>query len=112
MPPEPPAVQPIEDGDVLPVLGGLRVVHTPGHTPGSVCLYGSRDRVLLVGDNLQRRFGRLTFASKLYSDDYALACRSMRRLTALDIETIIFGHFAAIEGGAGEVLAKLVNGTH
>jgi glyoxylase-like metal-dependent hydrolase (beta-lactamase superfamily II) len=112
MTPEPPAVQPIEDGDVLPVLGGLRVVHTPGHTPGSVCLYGSRDRVLFVGDNLQRRFGRLTFASKLYSDDYALACRSMRRLAALDIETIVFGHFAAIEGGAGEVLAKLVNGTH
>ena len=77
MTPEPPAVQPIEDGDVLPVLGGLRVVHTPGHTPGSVCLYGARDRVLFVGDNLQRRFGRLSFASRLYSDDYALARRSM-----------------------------------
>ena len=34
----PSRIRPIEDGDVLPVLGGLRVVHTPGHTPGSVCL--------------------------------------------------------------------------
>ena len=64
-------IVPIEDGDVLPVLGGLEVVHTPGHTPGSVCLYGARDRVLFVGDVLQRRRGRVSFASGLYSDDHA-----------------------------------------
>jgi glyoxylase-like metal-dependent hydrolase (beta-lactamase superfamily II) len=111
MTPEPPAVQLIEDGDVLPMLGGLRVVHTPGHTPGSVCLYGARDRVVFVGDNLQRRFGRLSFASTLYSDDPALARRSMTRLAALDIETIVFGHYAALDGGAGEALGRLLGGT-
>jgi glyoxylase-like metal-dependent hydrolase (beta-lactamase superfamily II) len=108
MTPEPPAVQHIEDGDVLPLLGGLRVVHTPGHTPGSVCLYGARDRILFVGDNLQRRFGRLSFASSLYSDDYPQACRSMARLVDLDIDTIVFGHYAPIAGGAGEELGRLV----
>ena len=41
MTPALPTFQPIEDGDVLPMLGGLRVIHTPGHTPGSVCLYGA-----------------------------------------------------------------------
>ena len=35
---------PIEDGEVLPILGGLRVVHTPGHTPGSICLYAPSQR--------------------------------------------------------------------
>lgn len=109
MTPEPPEFRPIEDGDVLPVLGGLRVVHTPGHTPGSVCLYGARDRILFVGDNLQRRFGRLTFASTLYSDDPVLARRSVWRLTALDVDTIVFGHFAPIEGRAGDELARLVS---
>ena len=109
MTPEPPTVQHIEDGDVLPVLGGLRVVHTPGHTPGSVCLYGSRDRILFVGDNLQRRFGRLAFASSLYSDDYAQARRSMAHLVHLDIHTIVFGHFAPLVGGAGEELWRLVS---
>jgi glyoxylase-like metal-dependent hydrolase (beta-lactamase superfamily II) len=109
MTPEPPAVQPIEDGDVLPVLGGLRVVHTPGHTPGSVCLYGARDRVLFVGDNLQRRFGRLSFASPLYSDDPAMARRSMARLADFDIDTIVFGHFAALDGGAGDALGRLIS---
>jgi len=111
MTPEPPEVVPIEDGQVLPMLGGLRVVHTPGHTPGSVCLYGARDRVLFVGDTLQRRFGRVSFASSLYSDDHAAAKRSVKRLAALDVETIVFSHFAPLEGGAAEVLATLADRT-
>jgi glyoxylase-like metal-dependent hydrolase (beta-lactamase superfamily II) len=109
MTPDPPAGVPIEDGEILPVLGGLRVVHTPGHTPGSVCLYGARDRVLFVGDSLQRRFGRVSFASGLYSDDLAAAKRSVKRLAALDVETIVFSHFATLEGGAAEVLATLAD---
>jgi glyoxylase-like metal-dependent hydrolase (beta-lactamase superfamily II) len=111
MTPEPPAFEPIEDGDVLPMLGGLRVVHTPGHTPGSVCLYGARDRVLFVGDALQRRFGRVSFASGLYSDDHAAARRSVKRLAELDVETVVFSHFAALREGAAEVLADLASRT-
>ena len=107
MTPEPPEVLPIEDGDVLPMLGGLRVVHTPGHTPGSVCLYGARDRVLFVGDTLQRRFGRVSFASALYSDDHAAARRSVQRLAELDVETIVFSHFAPVSEGAAGVLEDL-----
>lgn len=107
MTPEPPAFQPIEDGDVLPILGGLRVIHTPGHTPGSVCLYGARDQVLFVGDNLERRFGRVSFASRLYSDDYAAARRSLKRLAQLDVKSVVFSHFAALEEGAAEILAGL-----
>src|SRR5262249_9627626 len=103
MTPEPPETAPIEDGQILPMLGGLRVVHTPGHTPGSVCLYGARDRVLFVGDSLQRRFGRVSFASGLYSDDHAMARRSVKRLAQLDVDTIVFSHFATLEGGAAEV---------
>ena len=112
MTPEPPAVQPIEDGDVLPVLGGLRVVHTPGHTPGSVCLYGSRDRVLFVGDNLQRRFGRLSLREQAVQRRLRPACRSMRRLAALDVETIVFGHFAAIEGARARSWRSSSTGQH
>jgi glyoxylase-like metal-dependent hydrolase (beta-lactamase superfamily II) len=103
------AFRPIEDGDVLPILGGLRVVHTPGHTPGSVCLYGARDRVLFVGDSLQRRFGRVSYASGLYSDDVATARRSMKRLAQLDVQTIVFSHFAALSEGAAEVLEALAS---
>lgn len=107
MTPELPEVVPMEDGDVLPMLGGLRVVHTPGHTPGSVCLYGARDRVLFVGDTLQRRFGRVSFASALYSDDYAAAKRAVKQLADLDVETIIFSHYAPLSEDAAGALANL-----
>ena len=54
-----------------PSSAACEVIHTPGHTPGSICLYGRRDRLLFVGDVLQLRRGRVVFASRLYSDDYA-----------------------------------------
>jgi len=107
MTPEPPATVPIEDGQVLPILGGLEVVHTPGHTPGSVCLYGRRDRVLFVGDTLQRRFGTVSFASTLYSDDIGTARRSVQRLALLDVDTVVFSHFPPLTEGASETLAAL-----
>lgn len=42
--------QELSDGDELPVAGGLRVVHTPGHTPGHVSLLHPASGVLVTGD--------------------------------------------------------------
>jgi glyoxylase-like metal-dependent hydrolase (beta-lactamase superfamily II) len=41
----------LKDGSMLPV-GGLRVIHTPGHTRGSICLYDEKSGFLLSGDTL------------------------------------------------------------
>lgn len=35
--------------------GSLKVLHTPGHTPGSCCLYNEKDKVLIAGDLLFKR---------------------------------------------------------
>ena len=101
--------RPIVDGDVVPVLGGLEVVHTPGHTAGSVCLYARRDRLLFVGDTLQRRFGRVSFASTLYSDDAHMARASVQRLAELDVKTIVFSHFPPLTERAAETIADLAS---
>lgn len=46
-----PATQPLGDGDEIRFGGAsLRVIHTPGHTPGSVCLFGGG--CLFSGDTL------------------------------------------------------------
>lgn len=100
---------PIQDGQVLPILGGLRVVHTPGHTPGSVCLYAERHRLLFVGDNLQVIRRKLTFASSVFSDDMSLARASVGRLAELDVETIVFSHYPPLRDGANEVLRALAD---
>jgi len=45
--------EPLADGDVVEVAGtALRVLHTPGHAPGAVCLYAEDLGVLLSGDTL------------------------------------------------------------
>ncbi len=98
---------PIDDGHTLPALGGLRVIHTPGHTPGSVCLYAPQRRLLIVGDLLQRVGGTVTYPNSFFTDDMALARRSIARLAELDVETILFSHFPAVREGAREALRAL-----
>jgi glyoxylase-like metal-dependent hydrolase (beta-lactamase superfamily II) len=107
MTPPLPTFTPLEDGDVLPVLGGLEVIHTPGHTPGSVCLYARQDGLLFVGDVLQRRFGRVSAASGLYSDDRAAAQASLQRLALLDVKTLIFSHYPPLVDEPTATLLRL-----
>jgi glyoxylase-like metal-dependent hydrolase (beta-lactamase superfamily II) len=99
--------KPLLDGDVLPALGGLQVVHTPGHTPGSVCFYAPALRLLFTGDVLQLRQGRLVGPHHVFSDDLAEARRSVARLAELDADTILFAHYPPLRGGAREALRDL-----
>jgi glyoxylase-like metal-dependent hydrolase (beta-lactamase superfamily II) len=51
----PPVSGPLADGDTLRVgRHEATVLHTPGHSPGSVCLWFPADRVLFTGDTLFR----------------------------------------------------------
>jgi glyoxylase-like metal-dependent hydrolase (beta-lactamase superfamily II) len=100
---------PVEDGTLLPVLGGLRVVHTPGHTPGSICLYLERSRTLFTGDVLQVIRGELTYASAFFSHDHAGARGSVERLAALDVDTIALSHYPPWRHGANAALRDLAD---
>ncbi len=99
--------KPLRQGDVIPALGGLHVVHTPGHTPGSVCLYAPALRLLFSGDVLQSRQGRLTRPHQVFSDDLSEARRSVARLAELDVDTICFAHYPPLRGGARDALRDL-----
>lgn len=91
--PHPGPTVAIQDGDTIPVLGGLTVVHTPGHTPGSVCLWAPRQGILFSGDVLQVIRGRLTYASSIFSHDYPAARQAVSRLAELDVKTILLAHY-------------------
>ena len=62
----------LEDGDVLDEAG-LRVVATPGHTPGHVCYYLPTARALFAGDALMHRDGEFALPPASFSDDLAQA---------------------------------------
>ena len=103
----PEDAKPVRDGDVLPALGGLHVVHTPGHTPGSVCLYSPARRLLFVGDVLQVIRGKLSLPSHFFSEDLGEAHRSIARLAELDVDTICFSHYAPWSTGCRDALRAL-----
>jgi len=104
-----PDAAPLVDGDVVPAFGGLQVIHTPGHTPGSICLYSPSRRLIIVGDILQRLKGEVTYPNYLFTDDMGLARRSIARLCELDIETILFSHYPAVREGARDALRSLAS---
>lgn len=97
----------LRDGDELPVLGGLRVVHLPGHTPGHIALYLPERGLLIAGDALQVRQGQLAPPARLASEDWEEAVRSLRRLTGLDFAVLALSHFPPWQGDARAELERL-----
>ncbi|WP_250293723.1 MBL fold metallo-hydrolase [Streptomyces atroolivaceus] len=79
----------LEDGDELPFGGGARVVHSPGHTPGSIGVHLPRHDVLFTGDAVAG-VGRVMLG--VFNTDHALARESFRRLAALGPRVACFGH--------------------
>jgi glyoxylase-like metal-dependent hydrolase (beta-lactamase superfamily II) len=87
---------PLADGDRLPAGDGtLTVVHTPGHTEGSVCLWGEIDghRVLFAGDTVGGAMRSLQGADLAIWAQAAETWRaSLQRIAALEIDWILNGH--------------------
>lgn len=48
-----PVERPLEDGDLIPLeVESLQVIHTPGHTRGSVCFYSEKHKLAFTGDTI------------------------------------------------------------
>lgn len=75
---------------VIPGLKGLKIIFTPGHTPGGVCYYFEDLKLLLSGDTLfQMSIGRTDFPG----GDMLAMMSSLRKLIALPDDTkVIPGH--------------------
>ena len=76
----------------------LQVIHTPGHTPGSVCFYRSEEKTLLSGDTLFcMGFGR----TDLPGGNYGQLIQSLDTLFALPPDTLVYpGHGESTTIGA------------
>ena len=91
----------LRDGEVLPVAGGLRVVHTPGHSPGHVSLLHEPSRVLVTGDAIFNVRG-LRWSPKSFCADFAMSKQTAHRLGELEYDVAAFTHGPEVRDNARE----------
>lgn len=99
----------ISDGAELPFHGGIRVIHTPGHTPGHVCLYFPKVRVLLAADALRVVDGELVGPAPQNTPDIEAAMASLKK-RPLAADYILCYHGGLYGPGAGERLKAVAAG--
>jgi len=84
----------VNEGDIISIGENdkisFKIIHTPGHTPGSMCLLCEKDKVMITGDTLFKgSYGRIDFKYGNIMDMYA----SLQRLLSLDPEITFYpGH--------------------
>lgn len=97
------------DGQKTPE--GFVVIHTPGHTPGHISLLHREKRVLIVGDALNNRGGKLHLPPPMFTPDMANAQRSVWKLAKKygeDFDVMVFGHGAPVLQNGGRKVQSLV----
>lgn len=99
---------PLQQGQTLRALPTWQVLHTPGHTAGSLSLYQPTEKILIAGDALANRNDKLSLSPSLYNDDDGAAFASAQRLAALDCDVLCCGHGPVIRTGGALKLQKLV----
>lgn len=97
------------DGSLLPVAGGLRVVHTPGHSPGHVSLLHEPTGVLVTGDALFN-VRSIRYSPAWLCTDPELNRKSADALGDLDFEVAAFTHGSEIRHGAREAVRAFLRG--
>jgi glyoxylase-like metal-dependent hydrolase (beta-lactamase superfamily II) len=101
------AVRLIADGDLLPVLGGLRVVATPGHTWDHFSFFSHAHGVLFAGDALNTRGGVLQCSPRAITADWEAASASALRLLHLAPAIIACGHGRPLQSHTADDLMAL-----
>lgn len=101
------------DEERLDILGGLQVIHTPGHTPGAISLYQPQRKILFCGDalfNQNPATGKkgLRLPISLFTADKEDALESVKKLSQFPIQTILFGHGDPILENGQEQIQSLV----
>ncbi|WXG41378.1 MAG: MBL fold metallo-hydrolase [Candidatus Freyarchaeum deiterrae] len=95
----------LKEGDKI---GGLEVIHCPGHTEGSICLY-KPGKAVFVGDVLRTDgSGNVKGPAKSMSLDIEKAWKSVRKIAKLDFDILLPGHGKPLLHDASKKLKKLL----
>lgn len=99
----------LADGDVLPIFGGIGVIHTPGHTPGHISLYVQNSKTLIAGDAMVYMGGMLRGPVPQTTLDMDTALQSLKKLQDTEIQSVICYHGGVCQDNAEEQLQTLIH---
>ena len=100
-------VQTFEDGATLDLPGSPRVIHMPGHTPGSAAIHVPSVSALFVGDTMTTRSvltGEVGPGPAPFTLDPERARASLERLEGIDARWVLPGHGEPWDGGVAEAV--------
>ena len=92
----------LAEGQTLPTLGGLRVLETPGHTPGHISLFAPAVRVLFCGDSMVSDEKGLHGSRPGVTWDGSKARASERKQAALGAQIVCSGHGPVVKDADGK----------
>ena len=91
-------------------IGRLTIIHTPGHTPGSISVHDPERSVLFVGDTLSFPDGELSGPPTAVDDSQE--ARSIERISQLDFDTMLCGHGDPVKPNASEKVRQFLGTSH
>ena len=86
---------------------GLRMIATPGHTPGHICVFDPAGSLIILGDAMNNVGGEIAGPNPKYTADMGQAHQSVKKLAKLKFQRAVFGHGEPIDNGASQAIAKL-----
>lgn len=99
----------LTDGEELAYCGGIIVIHTPGHTPGHICLYHKETKTLIAGDAMNIIDGELTGPNKqiMNEEDVKTAINSLKKFEEYDIKNVISYHGGLFNNNPNQKIKEL-----
>lgn len=83
----------LKEGDVIDCLGGLKVIHIPGHTVGSIALYQKERGIIFTGDTIRNENGVLEGPPLQFTPEPERSYFNIRyKICELPFEIIMPGH--------------------
>jgi glyoxylase-like metal-dependent hydrolase (beta-lactamase superfamily II) len=102
-------VEGLDDKEVVPVCGGIEVIHVPGHSEGNCSYYLQRHKAIIGGDTIfGDPEGNLTPPPERYCLDVEQATREMGRLLDYEFDSFIYTHGKDIMKDAKRRVRELV----
>ncbi|MGV2965811.1 MBL fold metallo-hydrolase [Paenibacillus sp. AGC30] len=100
----------VSDGQELPFCGGIRVIHTPGHTPDHISLYLKQSKTLIAGDSMYSVDGMLGGIHEPTTLDTETARFSLKKYFELDITSVVCYHGGRSHRNVNEQISELTQG--